>query len=192
MLLRFGGCIQHLEHALCAGDGILEFRDHAGDLIERLRVLVGIRKETCKVADTHRPDPRQRTDRTECAECADGGVDQTVHETGRGVRHGCEKCCFLSGIAEFAVDLLEPCLRAILIGECLDDALIADEFFCEGTQIAAQRGLLGESIVGSRCDLCRHEQRDRCQQYDQQCDLHIDGQHENERPHDGHNACEKL
>ncbi len=72
--------VDELEEMPRTGDGVLQLRDHARDVVEGLGVLVGVGQEGRKAA--HRDAAAEHD---EGAEDADRGVYQRVHEAHRGV-----------------------------------------------------------------------------------------------------------
>ena len=79
-------CIQQLKHTGRAGQGVLQLGDDAGDLVERLGVLVGVAEEDAQLADgdaaCHGVDGTHQ---------AHAGVDDVVDKAGGGVGHAGEE-----------------------------------------------------------------------------------------------------
>ena len=74
---RLLGRIDELEKPLRTGKGALQLRNDAGDLVEGLRVLVGVTEESRKPADG-----QPAADDAQRAEHRDAGVDDRIHKAG--------------------------------------------------------------------------------------------------------------
>ena len=184
---RLGGLVDEREDPVRARQRVLKLGDNAGDLVERLGVLVRVTEEARQ--RTHRDRARRRAD---CARKADARIDDIVDDARGGVRHGREERRAHRGRREAAVDLVELPLALALVRERLYDAHAAQLLVDKGGLFAAGLRLQLEHGIRPRGDELRHQQRQGCQQHHDQRDLPADGQHESERARDGQNAGEQL
>ena len=179
--------VEQLEEARRAGKGVLELRDHLGDVVEGLRVLVGIAEKCREAADGKRPiDGRERT------EDAHACIDERVHEARRGVDERRVEDGAEARLCEAIVDLLEAALGNILGVEGLHHALAAHVLLDEGRELAPPRALVMEvGVAPARDGLGSHDRERRHGRHDERHER-VQREHEREREHDGEHAREEL
>ena len=94
--------VDDLEHAARRGHGALQFRHHAGDLVERLGVLVGVGQKAGERAHGHAAVQRQKR-----PEQAHQRVDHAVDKARAGVGDGGKEDGAQALAAQALVDLVE-------------------------------------------------------------------------------------
>ena len=173
--------------ALGSGKSRLQLCQHARDLIEGLGVLVGVGEEAGETADaeTSRNDRQRADDR-------DGGVDERVDEACAGVRESARELRLEANVVKLLVELFKVLAGAFLIGERLDDPLVADVLLDIGGDVSLQELLFGEALVSQLADERREEERQRGEHEHDDRDAPVDREHENQRADDGDDAGEQL
>ena len=163
-----------------AGQGILQFCDHAGYLIEGFGVLVGIAEEAGQV--THRNTAAHGD---QCACQRHTGIDQGVDEPGsrigqRGKEDGPQRAFLQSPV--YLVKLLQ---RLLFMAKGLDDLHLANGLVNDGRLLASGLGLELEHRIGTLGDKVCHQQRNRRDAEDHQGDLPVHDQHQRQGTHNG-------
>ena len=183
-LRRFGDQVQKPRGA---GDGILKLRDHAGDLVERLGILVGVAEKAGQRAHGHAAGQRHQR----AGQCH-AGIDHAVDESGGGVGDGGEEYGAQRAVLQPAVDLVKLVQALRLAAEGLDHLGVADHLVDVGGHLATGLGLQAEHVVCALGDEPRHEQRQRRDHHHHQRDGPVADQHDDQRSGDGQRAGEQL
>ena len=184
---RFGRLVDQLEDPCGAGQRVLKLRDHAGDLVEGLGVLVRVAEEARQPADRDRA-----CHGAERAGKADAGINNIVNDARGRVRHGRKERRTHGRRRQTVVDLVKLAQALVLVRESLHDALAAQLLVDQRGLLPARLGLQLEHGIGMPRDELCHQQRKRRQQHDDQRDLPADRKHEAERAHNGQNAGKQL
>ena len=179
--------VDQLKDAARARQRVLQLRDDAGDLVERLGVLVRVGEEARQPADGQRPaDDAQR------ARQAHTRIHQRVDEACARVGQRGEEHCPQRAGAQPLVDLVKLLERARLMTECLHQLLLADDLVDERGLLAARLRLQAEHGIGAAGDEVGHQQRHRRDQHHHQRDARAERQHEYERAQNRDQAGEQL
>ena len=184
---RDGCLIDEVKHALCAGKGVLQFGHNVGDIVEGLRVLV-------RVVQKH----RQLTDRDaarngdECAQHADGGVDQRIDKSGAGVRGGGEERRFDATLLQIEVDLVKAFLGAAFVAEGTNHMLIANQLFHQAGHLGAGLALHLEHRIGMGGNEPRHKDGQWRQRHDHQRNAPVNENHHAQRAKNRQHAGKQL
>ena len=183
--LRF--LLDQIKNAARAGKGVLQLRDHAGNFIERFRVLVCIAEQAGEIADSD-----AAADRHQRAREADAGIDHAVHEARGRVCDGGKEGGAQRIFGELVIDLVKLIERRLLVRKGLHRLLAANHLVDDGCLTAARFGLQLEHGIRAARDEARHEERDRREQHHHERDARVNGEHEAQCAQNGDNACEKL
>ena len=166
---------------------VLELRHHTGDLIERLRILIGVTQETGELAD------RQRAVyHAERTGDPDACINKAVDKTGGRISDRREKCRLQGRLPQPFVDLIKLLCHLLSPAECLDHFLVLHHLIDQARLLSADLRLQPEHGEGPSRDKVCHQERDRCDQHHDKRDHHIYGQHEAERSHDRRDPGKKL
>ena len=139
-----------------AGERVLKLGYNAGNLVERLGVLVGVGQKAGKSSDR-----KTARDRRERSGQRNSRVNDAVDKAGRRIGDRREEYRPQRRLAKPLVDLVELLLRALLVAERLNDLLTADHLVDKRGLLSSRLGLESEHIVGVLCDESRGEQRER-------------------------------
>ena len=156
-VLRLRGTLRgldQLKHPARAGQGVLQLRDHAGNLVEGLGVLVGVVQEAGEIAHGNAAaNGNQRTGQSHPR------VDHGVDEPGAGVHQRGEENGFQRGRLQPAVNLVKLLHTGVLMPKGPDDLDVADGFVNQPRLLAPGDGLQAEHGIGPGSDKIRHQQR---------------------------------
>ena len=147
---RFGRLVDQLEDPCGAGQRVLKLRDHAGDLVEGLGVLVRVAEEARQPADRDRAcHGAERTGK------ADAGINNIVNDARGRVRHGRKERRTHGRRRQTVVDLVKLAQTLALVRESLHDALTAQLLVDQRGLLPACLGLQLEHGIGmTRDELC--------------------------------------
>ena len=187
---RFGRLFQQLEDPRGARERVLQFGHDAGNLVERLRVLVRVAQKHRKLTDRDRARAARRRDQR--ARDRYARVHQTVDKARGRIRDRREEDRAERVFLQPGVDFVKPALRAFFLSERLHDVLPRNHFVDQRVLLSARFGAQPEHFIGTLCDKRRNQQRYRRDQKDDQRDRRIHGKHESERAEDRQYAREKL
>ena len=179
--------VDELKEVARAGDGVLQLRDHAGDVVERLGVLVGVLEEGGEAA--HGDAAAEHDER---AEDTDGGVDERVHEAHGRVGERREEHRLVALLREAGVDVAHAAADLVGDAERLDGAHAADHLLDEARELAAQLGLAREMLARVTRDELGHPDRERREHGNHAGDQRVQAEHEHERDNDGQDAGREL
>ena len=182
-----GRLVNQVKHALRTSQRVLQFGHNVRNVIERLRVLVGVVQKDRQLA--HRDAASNGDER---AQYADGGVDQRIHKAGAGVRGRGEERRLDAALLQIEVDLIEAFLGAALIAERADKMLVADQFFDQTRHFGAGLALHLEHRIGVGGNEPRDENRQRRQRHNDQRNAPVDEQHDSQRAQNRQHAGEQL
>ena len=149
-----GRLVNQVKHALRTSQRVLQLGHNVRNVIERLRVLVGVVQKDRQLA--HRDAAGNGDERTQHA---DSGVDQRIHKAGAGVRGRGEERRLDAALLQIEVDLIEAFLGAALIAERADKMLVADQFFDQTRHFGAGLALHLEHRIGVGGNEPRDENR---------------------------------
>jgi len=162
---RLRGLVDQFKDAPRAGQRVLQLRHHAGDFVERLGVLVGVREEARQPADG-----QAAVDGGQRARKADRRVHQRIDEARAGVGQGGEERRLERAVAQALVHLVERSKGLRLVAEGLNELLLADGLVDERGLLAARHGLQAEHRIRPLGDEVGDQQRERRDEHDQQRD----------------------
>ena len=181
------GLVQQVEDPLNAGHGVLKLRDHAGDLVEGLGILVGIAQKDAQLSHTDAAAHGE-----EGAGETHGGVDHAVDKPGHGVGEAGEEHGLDGGGFEPLVHLVKGFLALFLVAEGLHHPLPLDHLLHQGGLFAADGGLGLEIAVGAAGDKPGGEEAQGREHHHHGGDAQVDHGHEDQRTGDGEDAGEEL
>ena len=118
-VVRFRRLIDHGKHALCRCYSVLQFRNYAADLVERLRVLVGIGEKACQLSNGNDTDQRYVSGCSQCAADTYSSVNQCVDKSCHRVSDRAEKCRLCTCLLQLGVECIKAVFCTALIGKCL-------------------------------------------------------------------------
>ena len=124
--IGLGRGLQKFIDTLGGHESIFQFRDDAGDLVERFRVLVRVGQKDRQAADRKRRGAGGNDEQR--AGHADDGVNDLVDKTGGGIDEGGEEHGLQRMPAEFLVQHIETSRDAPFLRIGLHDLLIFDHF----------------------------------------------------------------
>ena len=179
--------VDELEEVARAGDGVLQLRDDAGDVVERLGVLVGVGEECREPAHG---DPAREHD--ERAEDADRGVDERVHEAHGRVRQRREEDRLVALLRQARVDVGHVGVDGLRHAERLDGRDASDHLLHEAGELAAQLRLPLEVLARVGRDELGGPDREGREDRDHKGDREVQPEHEDERADDGEHAGGEL
>ena len=136
--------IYYTEYPLGSCHSALKLGYYTGYLIERLRVLVGIRKHSRQHTGSKR-GIRYRGDRTDCR---NDGVNYTVDEPRYRIRQRRPEDSLKRNTLEPSVYLIEFCLCFFATRVGLHGLLTRYHFVCEGSLLSPDLRLLAKEAVG--------------------------------------------
>ena len=176
-----------LENTGRAGQRVLQLGHDAGNLVERLCVLVGIAQKTGELADR---DPAGN--RRERARQADAGIYEAVDKARRRVGRGGKEDRLQRAFFQPVVDLVKALEHLVLLAERLYHLLVPQHFVDQSGLLAARPRLELEHRVGLLGDERRYKQGDRRDKDDDERDFAADGDHEQQRAEDRDNPGKQL
>ena len=179
--------VQQLEDAGRAGQCVLQLGDDAGDLVERLGVLVGVVEEDAQLTDGDAA--RHSIDRTYQT---DACIDDVVDEAGGGVGHAGEEDGLQADILQPRVHLVKGSKALGLVAEGLHDLLAFDHLIDQSGLLTAHGALPLKILVAALGQEAGHHQAQRGDADDHQRDGDILPQHEQQGAEDGQQAGEQL
>ena len=182
-----GVFVNKVEHTLRTGQGVLQLGHNAGNIIERLGVLVGIVQQNRKLADRNAAaNGNQR------AHHADRRIHQRVDKAGGRVGDGGKEGGLYAADLQIGVDLVKALLGAAFVTEGADKMLVADQLVHQTGQLGAGLALYAEHIIGMlRNELC-HKDGKRGENHNDQGNAPVNGKHKAQSAHNGQNAGEQL
>ena len=182
--------IHEREEAPRRGESRLNLRDHAGDLVERLRVLIGIREEGLNAAHRERGGPT--SDNAHAPHDRYDGVDHVVHGARPRIGQRAQELRALAGNIELLVEGVEPLEHLVAMGEHVHELLAPHELLDVPAELPLDALLVDEARMGEPCDRGGHKHRERRHEHHDHGHGNRDRQHERERAHDGHDTGEEL
>ena len=191
-VVRLRRFVNDCKHTLCGSNGVLQFRHHAADLVERLGVLVGIGEEACQLTNGDHTDQRHIAGSCQCSADTHSGIDQSVDKTCHRIGDRTEKCCLCSGLLQFGIVYVKPFFRTLFIGKRLDNFLRADHLLHQTAQCSAGIGGFQIGGTGHLCNFRRNQQGDRRENDYQNGNADVDRQHKDQRTQNGENTSNKL
>ena len=182
-----GRLIDNVEHPLGAGDCRLQLGDDAGNLVERLGVLVGVGQKAGQC--THR---KAACNAGESADDGNRRIDHPVDKAGAGIGQRRIKLRLDPYVVQLMVDPVKLLLGALLIGKGFDHLLVAHQLLDAAAQLTLDGALAAEHIKGMFCNKGCHKQRQRRDDHHYQTHLEIDCQHIHQRDGNGDDSGEQL
>ena len=168
----FLGLIQQIKDPLGAGDGILQFRHHAADLIEGLGILAGIAQKHAELSHGNAPGAhKQSTHQGHCR------IDNIIHKTGTGIGKAGEEGGIQRRFAQPVIHHIKvpQAFRLMAIG--LYYPLAFHQLVDEGGLHSPLFGLLLKVLVGTFGDESGDKKGHGCQQHHDGGDPGIQAQH---------------
>ena len=139
---NLGRLLDQFKNAGRACQRILKLRDHAGNIVERLCILVGITQKRGQTTHGDCPsDGRQRSGQRHAR------IDHVVHEPRPRVGQGGVKNRFQRTFFQPAVDLVKFILYPVFHGESLDHLLVPDHLVDQARLLRPGLRLQAEHII---------------------------------------------
>ncbi len=125
--------LDKLKHPAGAGKRCLQLRHHAGDLIEGLRVLVGVAQKAGELPHADAPFDRQKSPKD-----PDARIDKAVDKARAGIGQRGEEDRLHVRLFQPAIDLAKPLHHLRLMAERLHHLLISDHLIDQRSLLASR------------------------------------------------------
>ena len=165
----------------------MQLRHDAGDLVERLGILVRIAQKNAELSD--RDAARDRIQR---ADQSDARIHDAVDKSRRRIRQAAEKYGAQARLLQPLIQLVEAFERRPFLSERLHDLLPLDHFVDKGGLFTTHGVLCLEMTVAAFCDKACGDETERRHDHDNKRNRQIHGQHKQERSQNGQHAGKEL
>ena len=165
----------------------MQLGDHARDLVEGFRVLVGVAQKNAQLTDGDAAAHGvQRTHKTHAC------VHDVVHKAGGGVGQAGEEDGLQAHLLQLSVHFVKGGKAFGFVAKGLHHLLAFDHLVDQRGLFAAHGALALEVAVAALCQKARHHKAQRGDAHHHQRDRHVLPQHEQQGAKNGQDAGEQL
>ena len=153
-ILRYRFFVQKMKDSSRTCQRVLKFCHHAGDLVKRLGILIGIIQKTTQLTNGN-----SSLDRGKCTENTNARIHQSVDKAGGRISNGREEGRFQAAGLQSLVNIIKLFLRLFFIGKCFNHFLVSHHFFYQRSHLCSRLRLQTEHGKCTFCNKVCHEKR---------------------------------